>query len=331
MASVVDRYSYCSCVFYTCYCPIVVYSVLARFVSYLSSRFIFYSVCRSLYSALCVVDSESLLLDDCFLFVLSYRLDCLFHSCRPCLLLCLCCLCYLLSLQFSIAPVFVPSLGFVLIPIVPSFSIPTFPIIVPPFSTSIVFIVPAFCIPYSFSPLPIAPIVPALSSELSTAPVSIFRILPLCCISHLLFLLLFSPSSMLSSAIASCVILIPTCCLRFLFLSITVPSPCFLLRFLLLPKFCVYCLPRTCVIYLHIEPFSVSSSHTSYRFSIPLIVPDIFYPVCLCRRCVTVCGCTYPYLANKLRRIRVYPGEKKISYRSTKSDRRTHMDSKVMQ
>ena len=74
---------------------------------------------------------------------------------------------------FSIAPVFVPSLGFVLIPIVPSFSIPTFPIIVPPFSTSIVFIVPAFCIPYSFSPLPIAPIVPALSSELSTAPDSV--------------------------------------------------------------------------------------------------------------------------------------------------------------
>ena len=73
----------------------------------------------------------------------------------------------------AIAPVFVPSLGFVLIPIVPSFSIPTFPIIVPPFSTSIVFIVPAFCIPYSFSPLPIAPIVPALSSELSTAPDSV--------------------------------------------------------------------------------------------------------------------------------------------------------------
>ena len=92
-----------------------------------------------------------------------------------------------------------------LIPIVPSFSIPTFPIIVPPFSTSIVFIVPAFCIPYSFSPLPIAPIVPALSSELSTAPDSVphIRILPLCCISHLSSLLLFL--LFLCSVISSCV------------------------------------------------------------------------------------------------------------------------------
>ena len=126
-----------------------------------------------------------------FLFVLSYPLDCLFHSCRPCLL-CACvvyatycpcifyrsCICSIAWLRTDTYRTFIFYSDF-------SYYCASF------FYFDCVY---CACVLYSvfiFS-LPIAPIVPALSSELSTAPDSVdIRILPLCCISHLSSLLLF--------------------------------------------------------------------------------------------------------------------------------------------